>query len=224
MKKGEKITLFTSYLCDKQEELVQQILTKWETLNPDFNVLYFSDIDVENFFKETEYYDTYKKMRNGVAIADFFRICYINKFGGFWFDIDLEPFKVNVENNHNIQLFDCGYGNISYMFIGGERNQKLFNNVITNVIENIERNIPNKYQHVLDITGPRVIQNIIFNKMNIRNIDGCLKGEHNSRIYLHNTDYEFKYTRIILQNTKTNTYKLLQKKYKKQQYQHYNFI
>ena len=77
MKKGEKITLFTSYLCDKQEELVQQILTKWETLNPDFNVLYFSDIDVENFFKETEYYDTYKKMRNGVAIADFFRISFI---------------------------------------------------------------------------------------------------------------------------------------------------
>ena len=218
------LLLFTSYLCNNKEPLIQDILLKWKSLNPDFNILYFSDSDVKNFFKETPYFNIYKKMKNGVAIADFFRICYINKYGGFWFDIDLEPFQVNIIKEHNIQLFDCGYGNISYMFIGGMSNQKLFNDVINEVIENIKRNIPNKYQHIMEITGPRVIQNIIFKKMNIKNLDGNFKAKDKPHLYLTNTDYEFSYSRINIKNTKTNTYKLLQNKYKKKQYQYYNFV
>ena len=73
-------TIFTSYKCNGDEPIIQNILGKWKTLNPSLNVLYFSDNDVDIFFKETEYYDIYKKMKNGVAIADFFRICYINKY------------------------------------------------------------------------------------------------------------------------------------------------
>ena len=42
--------------------------------------------------------EIYKKLRNGVAKADFFRICYINTYGGYWFDIDLEP--INITNLH----------------------------------------------------------------------------------------------------------------------------
>lgn len=218
------LTLFTSYLCNKEEPLVQDILLKWKSLNPNSNILYFSDSDVENFFKETPYFDIYNKMKNGVAIADFFRICYINKYGGFWFDIDLEPFQVNITNDHNIQLFDCGYGNISYMFIGGRSNQKLFNDIINEVINNIKRNIPNKYQEIMEITGPRIIQNIIYKKMNIKNFDGNFKAQDKPQIYLTNTDYEFNYSRIHIKNTKINTYILLQKKYNKKPYSFYNFI
>lgn len=218
------LPLFTSYSCNKKEPLIQDILSKWKSLNPDFNVLYFSDSDVKNFFKETPYFNIYKKMKNGVAIADFFRICYINKYGGFWFDIDLEPTKVNITREHNIQLFDAGYGNISYMFIGGMPNQKLFNDVINEVIENIEKNIPNKYQDIMEITGPRVIQNIIFKKLNIKNFDGNFKAQDKSQLHLTNTDYEFNYSRINFKKKKTNTYKLLQKKYNKEQYDFYNFV
>ena len=219
------LTLFTSYLCNKEEPLVQEILLKWESLNPDCNILYFSDDDVNNFFKETPYFDIYKEMKNGVAIADLFRICYINKYGGFWFDLDLEPFQVNIPKEHNIQLFDCGFGNISYMFIGGMANQKLFNDVINQVIENIKRNIPNKYQHIVEITGPRVIQNIIFKKMNIKNFDGNFKAPDKPELYLTNTDYEFNYCRLdIYTKRKTNTYKQLQKKYNKRHYPSYNFV
>ena len=186
------------------------------------NVLYFSDNDVDNFFATTEYYETYKKMRNGVAIADFFRICYINKNGGYWFDIDINPIKLSLPLTGNIHLFDCGYGNISYMFIGGKSNQKLWKDVINNVIINIENNIPNKVQHVMEITGPRIIQNLIFNKMNIHNKDGCLKCTNNYEKYLLDTDYEFIYSRLLLTNTKINEYKTLQNKYKKKNYQQYN--
>ena len=56
---------------------MQNIIAKWKQLNPDFDILYFSDEDVKNFFKTTPYFETSKKLKNGVALADFFRICYI---------------------------------------------------------------------------------------------------------------------------------------------------
>lgn len=217
-------TIFTSYKCDDNEPIIQSILGKWKSLNPSLNVLYFSDNDVDIFFKETEYYDIYKKMKNGVAIADFFRICYINKYGGYWFDLDITPVRLNLPNEGKIHLFDAGFNNISYMFIGGSPNQQLFNEVIKKVINNIENNIIKKHQHIMDITGPRVIQNIICKKLNLINKDGCLVGTYIPKKYLVNTEYEFIYSKIELQETKTNEYKLLQKKNNKLNYQYYDYI
>ena len=57
----------------------------------------------------------YKLMKNGVAIADFFRICYIQKYGGYWFDIDVEPAQIKIPDVGNIHLYDLGFKNISYM-------------------------------------------------------------------------------------------------------------
>ena len=101
--------LFTSYLCDKEDVLLQEILNEWRTLNSDYEVLYFSDSDVNEFFKDTPQYKTYSKMKNGVAIADFFRICYINKFGGYWFDLDVQPISLNLPESGDVHLFDAGF-------------------------------------------------------------------------------------------------------------------
>ncbi len=219
-----KKTLFTSYCCNIDDEYVQFIIYKWKKLNPDYNVLYFSDDDVRTFFENTQYNDTYKKMKNGVAIADFFRICYINKHGGYWFDIDIEPVQLKINANIDVHLFDCGYKNISYMFIGGNKEQKIFDEVIDKVIRNIENNVIHKKQHILDITGPRVIQNIIYEKLNIVNKDGCLCGTKEPKQYLENTQYKFTYEMLSLVTTKTKLYERLQHKYKKKKYQLYNFI
>jgi mannosyltransferase OCH1-like enzyme len=219
-----KITLFTSYSCDISDNIVQTILTKWKILNPEHNILYFSDSDINDFFKETNYYDLYKKMKNGVAIADFFRINYINKYGGYWFDIDIEPFKFIPPHIGNVHLFDCGFGNISYMFIGGKPNQKLFYDTIKQVVKNINNNIVMKTQHIIEITGPRNIQNIICNALHIENKDGNIKSDKANIIILKGTEYEFIYNRIKLKTTKTNDYSILQKKYSKKQYYNYNYI
>jgi len=219
-----KKVLFTSYICSKDEILIQDILSNWKLLNPNFDILYFSDSDVHDFFENTAYFNIYKQMKNGVAIADLFRICYINKHGGFWFDIDIEPFKVIIRKEHAIQLFDCGYGNISYMFIGGLPNQTLFNNIITKVIDNIENNIPDKTQCIMDITGPRIIQNIILNKMNIENTDGNFKAPEIPQIYLTDTDCEFCYNYNKLTITKTAIYNELQVKYNRKHHAHYTYI
>ena len=216
--------LFTSYLCDKEDVLLQEILNEWRTLNSDYEVLYFSDSDVNEFFKDTPQYKTYSKMKNGVAIADFFRICYINKFGGYWFDLDVQPISLNLPESGDVHLFDAGFGNISYMFIGGNPNQKLFNEVIGIVEKNINDNIPIKKGHVIDITGPRVIQNIICGMFGVRNQDGWLIGDMHPRIGFEGEDYEFVYTKVPFPKLKTDKYQKLQQKYKRENYQVYNYI
>jgi len=216
-------TIFTSYKCSINEPIIQLILNKWSMLNPDKNICYFSDNDINSFFKDTNYYKLYSKMKNGVAIADFFRLAYINKYGGFWFDIDLEPIKLNLENNP-ISLFDVGFGNISYMFIGGKPNQKLFYDCLQQVVKNIQNNIKHKTQHVMEITGPRIIQNLICSKLNIENKDGCLKGTTNPVTYFKNDEYEFSYKLLPFTQYKSDIYLKLQQKYNKMSYQHYNYI
>lgn len=223
--KEDKITIFTSYLCDINDHILQHILRKWRVINKNVNILYFSDKDVHEHFKtHTKYFELYSKMKNGVAIADFFRMSYINNFGGFWFDLDLEAFEVNIDNSHNVNLFDCGFKNISYMFIGGKPNQYLFNKILDTVTKNINKNISNKTQHVMDITGPRIIQNIICEQLGVTNKDGCLPGYEKPKIYLKDTKYEFNYSKINIGKHKIDYYVLLQQKYKKSHYQAYNYI
>ena len=163
-------------------------------------------------------------MKNGVAIADFFRICYINKYGGYWFDLDISPIKLNLPKEGKIHLFDVGFKNISYMFIGGSPNQCLFNEVIEKVVNNIKENIVKKQDHIMSITGPRIIQNLICKKLNIPNKDGCLIGKVNTEVYLKNTDYEFNYKKLNFKKYKSDIYNKLQSKYKQQPYYRYNYI
>ena len=93
--------LFTSFKIEKSE-VIQTQLDKWKEKNPDFEIKYFSDKDVDNFFKKFEIEEaskSYFMLKNGVAKADFFRICYIYKYGGYWFDLDLEPIKIIRKKN-----------------------------------------------------------------------------------------------------------------------------
>ena len=76
----------------------------------------------------------------------------------------------------------------------------------------------------MEITGPRIIQNLIFNKLKIINKDGCLIGTDKPQIYLQNTDYEFVYSNIGIKETKIKEYKLLQDNNNKLPYQYYNYI
>ena len=73
------------------------------------------------------------------------------------------------------------------MLIGGKPKQILFNYVIDNVSSRIMSSYRiatgNKIMH---ITGPRIIQDIICNKLNIINKDGCLIGIKEPKIYLGN--------------------------------------
>ena len=216
--------LFTSYCCEKNEVLVTSILNNWSNINKDFAIKYFSDKDLEIFFqKHQQYQDTFEKLRNGVAKADFFRLVYMHEYGGYWFDFDLKPFRVLTPERGRIHLFDMGYRNISYMFKGGIPN-KLFEETLKKVSSNIDRSYPIKKEHIIDITGPKVIQKILSEKLGFNLIDGKFKGKLNSKTFLQNTPYEFEYMCQLNMQLKSKIYQELQKKYKKKNYYEYDYI
>lgn len=217
--------LFTSYSC-KKNNIINDILNKWKLINPRFEIKYFSDADLDVFFKNTPYNDIYKNLKNGVSKSDFFRICYIYLRGGIWFDIDLSPVKIKPFKNNNIQLYDLGYKNISYMVIGAKPKQILFKKIINKV----SFNILNYYQEavgkdILWITGPRNIQEIYCKILNIpKNYDGILKGTEDNTIFLENSPFKFYYKLLKVNSTKINEYDILQKMCNKKQYSSYNYI
>ena len=225
-----KKVLFTSYKCDGTNPIIESILNEWRELNPTYEVLYFSDEDVRAFFKETPYHDTVSRMRNGVAIADFFRVCYIYKCGGYWFDLDLQPTKIDIPEHGDVHLFDVGYKNISYMLMGANVDELLFKEATENTNQNIlnansfrSSNRLSAEEH-MQIHGPRVIQNIICPKLNLENKDGCLPGPPSPTVYLEGTDYEFLYSKLHIKNKKTQKYKELQKGHGQKHYEAYNYM
>ena len=81
-----------------------------------------------------------------------------------------------------------------------------------------------KKNHILDITGPRVIQKIISEKLNFQLKDGFFPGTIRNKTFLKNTNYEFQYMRQINRNVKSELYINLQKKFKKKACSEYEYI
>ena len=65
--------------------------------NPDYNYLFFTDENIEDFFKihYPSYYSTYLNLPVKIQKIDFFRYVAIYHYGGFYLDLDmnvLQPF------------------------------------------------------------------------------------------------------------------------------------
>jgi len=72
-----------------------QYMEKFRKLNPSFQHMFFNGDDIDQFFKSNypEYYNTYKKLPFFIQTLDFFRYLAIYHYGGFYFDMDVEPHK-----------------------------------------------------------------------------------------------------------------------------------
>lgn len=70
-------------------------MKRFKTLNPSFQHMFFEDDDVDTFFKQNypEYYSTYQQLPAFIQKLDFFRYLVIYHYGGFYFDMDVEPHK-----------------------------------------------------------------------------------------------------------------------------------
>jgi mannosyltransferase OCH1-like enzyme len=62
-------------------------------MNPDFQYFFFEKTEVENFFRTNypEYYSTYQRLPVFIQKIDFFRYLAIYHYGGFYFDVDIQP-------------------------------------------------------------------------------------------------------------------------------------
>ena len=76
-------------------------INKWSELNPEYNYLFYDDIDIENYIKEFNYNQlniskqdmltAFYKIKPGAGKADLFRLLVIYEKGGCYFDIDTTP-------------------------------------------------------------------------------------------------------------------------------------
>ena len=80
-------------------------MDKFRNLNPSFEYMFFDGNDIAEFFKLNypEYYDTYNRLPFFIQKLDFFRYLAIYHYGGFYFDLDVEPHKPLDDNilNHS---------------------------------------------------------------------------------------------------------------------------
>jgi mannosyltransferase OCH1-like enzyme len=72
-----------------------QYMDKFRELNKSFEHMFFNGDDIEQFFKDNYlgYYNTYKRLPIFIQKLDFFRYLAIYHYGGFYFDMDVEPLK-----------------------------------------------------------------------------------------------------------------------------------
>lgn len=72
-----------------------EYMNKMRKMNPGFQHLFFTNDDVQKFFESNypEYYDTYKRLPAFIQKLDFFRYLAVYHYGGFYFDMDVDPHK-----------------------------------------------------------------------------------------------------------------------------------
>ena len=59
--------------------------------NPHLTLQYYSDNDVDEYMRNTPYYNDWSSLKTGAAKADLFRLVKIVDEGGIWFDSDIYP-------------------------------------------------------------------------------------------------------------------------------------
>ena len=169
--------LFTSFKQSINDcSITKSVIEDWKNMNPNWEIIYFSDADLDEYYSNHPKFETYKFLKSGVAKADFFRICYIRSHGGLWFDVDLKPFSIDkivsdTHLMHSMILFDSGHKNVSYMLIGG-----IDNNIMRITEDKIAQNINHakvnktKTSDVINVTGPHVLQQVIIEQTSLTNV------------------------------------------------------
>jgi hypothetical protein len=82
------------YICHKNLECLKMTHSKWEKLNPNYEIHLFDNSMCEQFlFNEYSklHYDIFKFIPDGPIKSDFWRLCILYKYGGIYVDADIHP-------------------------------------------------------------------------------------------------------------------------------------
>ena len=66
----------------------------WQKLNPDYQIILYDNKMCKQFLEEfydKTYVDLFDYLQDGPIKCDFWRICVLYKYGGFYSDMDIEP-------------------------------------------------------------------------------------------------------------------------------------
>lgn len=104
----------------KTDFIPNYVISKIKSLNPDKKVIFFNDDQVIDFLRSDygkEYVEFFHTIKAGYNKGDFFRYCYLYKYGGYYCDIDIEhisPISQYINENTNFfSIISClAYGHI----------------------------------------------------------------------------------------------------------------
>lgn len=79
-------------LTFKDNNIPRYVFDNIKSLNSDKEILFFDDQDVKKFLLneyDSSYVDFFNSLKLGCTKGDFFRYCYLYKYGGYYCDIDI---------------------------------------------------------------------------------------------------------------------------------------
>lgn len=87
-------------LTYKNNNIPKYVFDNIKQLNPDKEIKFFTDEDIIKFLLkeyDSSYVDFFHSVKLGCTKGDFFRYCYLLKYGGYYCDIDIQ----HIEPIHN---------------------------------------------------------------------------------------------------------------------------
>lgn len=141
-----------------------RVLENLKKLNPDYNVYYFDDTEVEQSLKDLGYLDIYLILIPGAFRADFWRYIMLEKYGGCYSDIGhdiLVPLDQIIENA-SLVLTQEVYQGIHNGFMCCKPGCEFMKDAKNACIKNIKNR---DYGTIdTDITGPVMLSKIKINE------------------------------------------------------------
>lgn len=101
-------------LTYKNDSIPSYVFNNIKKLNSDKNILFFTDDDVISFLLkeyDSSYADFFHGLNLGCTKGDFFRYCYLLKYGGYYCDIDIEhvtPISSYISDNTEFFSINSG--------------------------------------------------------------------------------------------------------------------
>lgn len=99
------------WMTYKNNTIPEYCTSNWIKLNSGYSVHFFTDVDCLEFLERefsTEYCELFTFLEDGPIKADFWRLCILYTYGGYYVDIDIEPI-VSLDSfvENNIEFITC---------------------------------------------------------------------------------------------------------------------
>ena len=126
----------TLYMCCKDKTFIPSFVIKnWKLLNPQLEIILYDDMECLSFIKQhypEDYSILYQKNPWGPIKAYLWSLCILYKYGGYYVDVDLQPFKsITSFISPSITFITCiepGLERMFQAFIGTTINSDIIKN------------------------------------------------------------------------------------------------
>jgi hypothetical protein len=168
----------------------------WIKQNPGWQYWFWSDAEAARFikFKHPKYYDMYENYPEAIYRADAMRYFVLYEFGGWYADLDIEDLKPLEElgNTHSCIISQEPWGHVLFIWnrtrlacnalMAARPNHPYFKYVIEQLPANAEK----REKGLMEITGPKMIDNTLSQYERIMNQSKL--HSHSNTVYLADPD------------------------------------